>query len=150
GLKRTQADGIAVTLRDVFGSVVAQGIVADPELLGGRLYASAGTHKKIKAAPLGMQADAALDLLVRSRPPASRHASQPAQACGNGPCSRNILRTHDIGTNPWQGNRIGPRICGQTIYLAKTAAPSTTSTSARNVARRSGKSVNGELHFDAR
>ena len=79
GLKRTQADCIAVALRDVFGNVVAQGIVADPELLGCRLYASAGTHKKINAAPLGMQANAALDLLVRSRPPASRHASSPAK-----------------------------------------------------------------------
>ena len=74
GLKRTQADCIAVALRDVFGNVVAQGVVADPELLGRRLYASAGTHKKIKAAALGMEADAALDLLVRSRPPAPQHA----------------------------------------------------------------------------
>src|SRR5215472_8149199 len=75
-------------------------VVADPELLGRGLYASAGRHKKIDAPPLGMEADAALDLLVRSRPPASRHASQPAQARGDGHSLQHTSRTHDIGTQP--------------------------------------------------
>ena len=90
------------------------------------------------AAPLGMAADAALDLLMRSRPPASRHASQPPKRKGNssrvperrcclpdalpsGWVSRcaaashvtwNVSRTHDIGTDLGQGNRIGPESVG--------------------------------------
>ena len=99
---------VAVALRDVFGNVVAQGIVADPELLGCRLYASAGTHKKINAAPLGMQANAALDLLVRSRPPASRHASQPAHARGDDHWLQNISRTH----NPDKAIELAPESVG--------------------------------------